>query len=133
MTAIVGRSAPSPLLLKIAAAFGMQPQSVIEALEAATRVRLLVEAGAQDYHFPHDLVREVVLADLSVARRASLHQQVAEALEQGPGEAPVERLADHDGRGGDEANAILYSEACGEACPGQLCACRDAEVLPAAD
>jgi len=108
--AIVGRSVPRWLLLKVARALGQERRSVIEALEVTGQARLLVEAGEEDYQFPHDLIREVVLADLSAARRASLHQQVAEALEQELGEAPVEQLAYHYSRAGKAEQAIRYLE-----------------------
>jgi tetratricopeptide (TPR) repeat protein len=56
---------------------------------------LLLERDNGVYLFPHDLVREVALADLGATRRRILHRRVAQALEQGAEPAPAERLADH--------------------------------------
>ncbi len=114
IAAIVGRSVPRWLLLKVAGALGQEHRSVIEALEVAGQARLLVEAGEEGYQFPHDLIREVVLADVSAARRASLHQQVADALEQGVGKVPVEQLAYHYSRAGKAEQAIRYLERAAE-------------------
>jgi tetratricopeptide (TPR) repeat protein len=114
IAAIVGRSVPRWLLLKVAGALGQEHRSMIEALEVTEQARLLVEAGKEGYRFPHDLIREVVLADLSAARGASLHQLVAEALEQGLGEAPVEQLAYHYSRAGKAEQAIRYLERAAE-------------------
>src|SRR5262249_9524187 len=64
--AVVGREAPSALLLEVAA----QPtEEGISALEELDRARLLVEGSEAHYQFPHDLIREVVLSDLSAVRQ----------------------------------------------------------------
>src|SRR5262249_30887605 len=81
VAAVVGQEAPGALLLTLAA----QPQAeTVAALEALDRARLLVEGTEARYQFPHDLIREVVLSELSAVRRAGLHQLVAAALEQMP-------------------------------------------------
>jgi tetratricopeptide (TPR) repeat protein len=89
------------------------------------RARLLVEAGEVGYQFPHDLIREVVLADLSAVRRRQWHRWVAEALEQAPGEAPVEQLAYHYLRAGVNETAVLYLEQAGDRA---LALCANAEA-----
>ena len=45
---------------------------------------LLLEDGDDAYAFSHDVIREVVEADVGAARRAVLHRRVAEALEREP-------------------------------------------------
>src|SRR5262249_6724661 len=86
-------------------------------LEALDRARLLVEGTQARYQFPHDLVREVVLADLSAARRASVHQRVAEALEQlSPRrrEGHGAELAWHRLEAGDAERALPYALRAGD-------------------
>jgi predicted ATPase len=89
-------------------------------LEEATRARLLEEEGEHAYAFTHDLIREVVIAGLSSARRTLLHRRVAEALEALPGEPPLEALAYHftraDASGTPDKpdNAIVYLERAGD-------------------
>jgi tetratricopeptide (TPR) repeat protein len=92
-----------------------QPEeAVVAALEAALRARLLVEAGEYAYQFAHDVIREVVEADLGAARRTVLHRRIAETLEQVPGDAAVELLAYHYSRSGEWSKAIPYLEQAGD-------------------
>jgi DNA-binding SARP family transcriptional activator len=56
-------------------------------VRAALRSGLLVEPSPGRLRAQHDLVREVVLADLGPARRSALHLGLAEALEAGPAAA----------------------------------------------
>jgi hypothetical protein len=84
VVAVAGPQASRLLLLEVAASYGRTEGEVIVALEAAYKARLLVEVGEQAYAFANDLIREAILADLSAARRAALHRQVAEAGEQVP-------------------------------------------------
>jgi tetratricopeptide (TPR) repeat protein len=80
----------------------------VTALEALCQARLLVEEGEDAYRFAHDLIREVVEAKLSTARRQMVHRRVAEALEQRPG-APVEQLAYHYRHSDQLDKALAYS------------------------
>ncbi|MBV9282442.1 MAG: tetratricopeptide repeat protein, partial [Chloroflexi bacterium] len=114
LTAVVGRRAGSELLLAVA---GHEAAAVLEALEAACRARLLEEDGDGAYHFTHDVIREVVEADLSAARRTMLHRRVGEELERR--QAPVETLAFHFSRSGDPARAALYLERAGDSARAQ--------------
>jgi tetratricopeptide (TPR) repeat protein/transcriptional regulator with XRE-family HTH domain len=91
VAAVLGRTMEGDLL---GAASDLAEGDRITSLEAVCQARLLIEEGDDTYRFAHDLIREVVEARLSTARRRMLHRRVAEALEQKPG-APVEQLAYH--------------------------------------
>jgi tetratricopeptide (TPR) repeat protein/transcriptional regulator with XRE-family HTH domain len=90
-----------------------QPERVVlGALEAAWRARLLDDAGG--YRIAHDLIREVLEADLGPARRALLHRRMAEALEGRPGVGSAEVLAYHYGRSDAPERAVGYLEQAGD-------------------
>jgi tetratricopeptide (TPR) repeat protein len=109
--AVLGRTVPRAVLVVAA----QRPErEVLVGLEAACCAQLLEETGADAYRFVHDVIREVVEADLGLARRTVLHRQVAQALEQQPGELPIEALAYHYTRSGDQEQAIHYLEQAGD-------------------
>jgi len=108
--AVVGRSAPRALLLTVT---GQPEEAILAGLEAACRARLLLEDGDDAYVFVHDVIREVVEADLSAARRAALHRRMAAALERAVGVAP-EVVAHHYTRGGAVEQALPYLEQAGD-------------------
>lgn len=111
--AVAGNEARRPLLLTLATEFGWGKRDVLRALEQACQVRLLVEQDESSYAFAHDLVREVIAEEMSAVRRAILHQQVAEILEQEAAEAPVDVLAYHYTHAGELEKASLYLERAG--------------------
>jgi tetratricopeptide (TPR) repeat protein len=105
----VGRTAQAVVLATVLE----QPERVVlEALAAAWRARLLDDAGG--YHIAHDLIREVLEADLGPARRALLHRRMAEALEGRPGVGSAEALAYHYGRSDAPERAVGYLEQAGD-------------------
>jgi tetratricopeptide (TPR) repeat protein len=114
VAAVMGHTASADALLHVATRSGQGAEGMLEALEACCRARLLAEAEGREYQFTHDLVREVVLADLGTARRTLLHRRVAEALEQGPGSPPLEVLAYHYAQGGEVEKASHYRERSGD-------------------
>ena len=114
--AVVGRRASRVLL---AAVVGQQEEAMLVGLEAACEARLLMEEGDDAYAFAHDLIREVVEAELGAARRAMLHRRVAEAMEGDPGGAAPELLAFHYDRGGTWDKAVRYLELAGDHAWGQ--------------
>jgi tetratricopeptide (TPR) repeat protein len=114
--AVVGRRASRGVLVAVV---GRAEEAVLVGLEAACRARLLLEDGDDAYAFAHDVVREVIEAELGAARRAVLHRRVAEALEGGPGGAPPELLAYHYARSGTQDRAALYLEQAGDHAWGQ--------------
>jgi tetratricopeptide (TPR) repeat protein/transcriptional regulator with XRE-family HTH domain len=109
--ALAGRVVPRALLLSMTA---QSRDAVLDALEAACRAHLLEEEGRDAYRFAHDLVREVVEADLSTARRAALHRQVAEALEAQAAVPALEALAYHYAQSDAMEKAVLYLEQAGD-------------------
>jgi tetratricopeptide (TPR) repeat protein/transcriptional regulator with XRE-family HTH domain len=115
MAAIIGRRLPLTLLLAMAARLEQREERVLEALEMCCRARLLEEGEGQNYRFAHDLIREVVLADLGAARRALLHRLVAETLEQQSGGGSREGLAYHFAHSGEAEKAAFYLEQAGDA------------------
>lgn len=115
VAAVVGRTASPRVLLEVATRSGKSEGDLLEALEDCCRARLLGEVEGQAYQFAHDLIREVVLADLGTARRTLLHRRVAEVLEQRPGEAPLAVLAYHYAQSGEVEKASLFLERAGDA------------------
>jgi tetratricopeptide (TPR) repeat protein len=111
VASIIGRQVPRVLL---AAAAGQSEEDVLPALEAACRARLLVEEGAAGYVFAHDVIREVLEADVGAARRALLHRKVAVALEGASVAVRPELLAHHYIWGGDQGKAVQYLELAGD-------------------
>jgi tetratricopeptide (TPR) repeat protein/transcriptional regulator with XRE-family HTH domain len=112
VAAVVGRVVPPAILIAVVA---LPQGEVLAALDAAGRARLLVEDG-QSYRFAHDVIREVVEADLGVARRMALHRQVAEALEQRSATTPVPVavLAYHFAHSDAPEKAPIYLERAGD-------------------
>ena len=103
--AVVGRVASRAMLATV---IGDAEEQLLAGLDAACRARLLVEAGEAAYRFAHDVIREVVEADLGAGRRASLHQRIAQALEVAAGDPQVDLLAYHYARSDDQARATTY-------------------------
>jgi len=112
--AMIGRQSPSRLLMTVTEHLGWSEREVLMGLDAACQARLLENADADGFQFTHDLVREVLEADLSMARRAVMHRRIAEALEAEPGEPAIEQLAYHHARSGAPDKAIPYLERAGD-------------------
>jgi tetratricopeptide (TPR) repeat protein/transcriptional regulator with XRE-family HTH domain len=77
MAAVIGRVAPLSLLSTVLAG---PEEEVLTGVEAACHARLLLDAE-HAVRFTHDVVREVVEADITSTRRARLHRRVAAAIE----------------------------------------------------
>ncbi len=114
VAAVIGRQMQRSVLVAACTSSGQDTGALVGALEAVAQAHLLVETGEDHYQFPHDLIREVVLADLSALRRRHAHAQIAAALEQAPGEPPVEQLAEHYRQTDDHEKALLYLERAGD-------------------
>ncbi|MGH2411273.1 MAG: tetratricopeptide repeat protein, partial [Chloroflexota bacterium] len=65
------------------------------------------------YQFAHDVIHEVIAADLGAGRRAVLHRRVAEALELQT-DPPAELLAYHFSRSGEHVRSAHYLEQAGD-------------------
>jgi tetratricopeptide (TPR) repeat protein/transcriptional regulator with XRE-family HTH domain len=111
VASVVGRAVAAPLLTTVVAC---SEDVTLAALDTLCRTHLLVEGGSAAYLFAHDIIREVVEADLGGARRMVLHRRVAEALEQDSGTLPVELLAYHFSRSESHDKAVLYLERAGD-------------------
>ncbi len=114
--AVIGRM----MSLKLLVTTTLQPEAaVLRGLDVACEGRLLEEMSDGRYQFVHDVIREVVESDLGPARRMILHRHVAEALEQGMGELPVELLAYHYDRSEEQDKALPYLERAGDRAAAQ--------------
>jgi DNA-binding SARP family transcriptional activator len=82
--AVIGRQFGTDLL---AAVTGRTPDEVLDALDPAVAVGLVVEEAAERFHFAHALVRDALYARIPATRRARRHAQVAQALEATAGAA----------------------------------------------
>jgi tetratricopeptide (TPR) repeat protein len=79
----------------------------------------MLEETEQGYRFAHDVIAEVVEAELSGLRRRLLHRRVAAALEQQPGAMPVEALAYHYTQGEMSERALPYLVQAGDRAQGR--------------
>lgn len=108
VAAVIGRVVPHRLLIDSA---GRDEEQVCAALDATSRAGLLVEDGRLDHRFVHDVIREVIEADLGAGRRGALHRRVGEALERlsaSTAEEKAAELAWHFLEGDDPERALPY-------------------------
>ena len=115
IAAVAGRDAPARILLRMGAALGYSSRDLLDALAALGAAHLLIEVSADRYRFPHDLIREAVIAALGTARRMTLHESLAVTLESATDFAPPppEILAYHYAEAGDARRAVVYLERAG--------------------
>jgi tetratricopeptide (TPR) repeat protein/transcriptional regulator with XRE-family HTH domain len=111
IAAVAGREVARGVLLRVS---DQEEREVLSALQMVCRAQLLEELGDSAYRFAHDVVREVVEADLGAARRAWLHREIATALEGLPGAPPLEALAYHYARAAEPARAGHWLEQAGD-------------------
>jgi transcriptional regulator with XRE-family HTH domain/tetratricopeptide (TPR) repeat protein len=114
VAAIAGRVAPREVLLAVAKRLGQTRWQTLDAIEDCCRAGLLLEQDQANYSFTHDLIHEVAVADLSASRRVALHHEIADTLEQAPGQPPIEQLAYHYAQAGNQEKAVVYLEQTGD-------------------
>jgi DNA-binding SARP family transcriptional activator len=101
LAAVVGDEFDVDLVVDAA---GLNPERVLDALEAAVIAGLLREPGLGRLAFAHGLVRDTAYTDLTRLRRAHLHARVADALARArPHDHPA--LAHHLARAATSATA----------------------------
>src|SRR5205807_10130371 len=105
------------------AASDLDPDTLLDAVDAAERANLItaVDEGAQaSFIFSHELIRQTLLANLSLPRRQRLHLRVAEAMERVYGdEAPeyATAIAEHlfmAGEAADGGKVARYATLAGD-------------------
>jgi len=133
VAAVSGRQTPYRVLLAAAQTSTLDEAGVVAALDTICRAQLLAEAsesqlrGNGSYDFTHDLIREVIMADLTIARRALLHRRLAEAFKQQPArQQPPGELAWHFSEAGEAASALPFALEAGHQAAA-IYAHRDAE------
>ncbi|MGH9274317.1 MAG: BTAD domain-containing putative transcriptional regulator, partial [Acidimicrobiales bacterium] len=116
LAAVVGASFDIDVLQAVGE---LDESEVLDAVDEAAAAGLIAEVPRQPgwYTFTHALIREVVYASLSTARRLRVHRAIGEALEARTGAetVPHQVLAHHfleSGASGEaQQKAIRYSEA----------------------
>jgi predicted ATPase len=90
---------------------------LVQGLDELWQRRIVREQGEDAYDFSHDKLREVLVADLSEARRHLLHRRVARALEHVYADnldAVAARIAAHYERADEPREAIAYYQRAAE-------------------
>ena len=90
---------------------------LVQGLDQLWQRRIVREQGEDAYDFSHDKLREVLVADLSEARRHLLHRRVARALEHVYADnldAVAARIAAHYERADEPHEAIAYYQRAAE-------------------
>jgi DNA-binding SARP family transcriptional activator len=103
--AVIGRNCSFELLDQVS---GTNEQDSLNALDELLSARMIVEIRneARPYTISHDRVREVVYAQLSLARKQIFHRRAAFALTER--KAPPAELANHHSEAGDKDKAVEY-------------------------
>jgi class 3 adenylate cyclase/tetratricopeptide (TPR) repeat protein len=117
--AVIGRDFDLDLLLAVVE---LSETRLLDLLDEAVAASLLRESSerAGRFTFTHALVEHALYEDLGRTRRALLHRQVAEALEEQCGDEPGERLGELAGHWGsavvssDTAKAMHYARQAAE-------------------
>jgi len=115
--AVSGREFDLDVLEPVA---GMPADRVIESLERAIAAHIVEESTSLigRYSFAHALIRDTIYEQLSRTRRAQLHRQIGEAIEESMGDRAAEQseaLAYHFSAAGDIAKAYRYHAAAADA------------------
>ncbi|MEP9361502.1 BTAD domain-containing putative transcriptional regulator [Nocardioides sp. CN2-186] len=76
--AVLGREFDTPTLAEVT---GIDEDDLLDVVEPAQAAGLVREDGVDQFFFAHALVRDTLLAGMSVSRRARAHARAAEALD----------------------------------------------------
>jgi predicted ATPase len=112
--AVIGRSFDGSLVRR---ASGRSADETVRALEELLRLGLVRERAASgDYDFDHEVTRDVLLAETSLARRRLLHRRIAEVLRERPSarSGQAAQIASHYAAAGDEREAAMYLRRAGK-------------------
>lgn len=132
VAAVAGRIVSTGVIMAV---LGEQPLVIIAGIDAACRAGLLTEHDGRSYAFTHDVIREVIEADLGSARRMYLHGAVGDALEHAsvaPKSRQAAELAWHFGQSDDGARALHYALLAGDYAASLYAHRRAAELYAAA-
>ena len=116
IVAIAGRHLPRRLLfLAIGMLTTLSEAAIAIAVDAAASARLIEQNDDGSYTCTHDVIRETLINDMSLARRLALHHAVAEALERSPRhERHTAELAEHFAQADLPERAFPYALRAGE-------------------
>ncbi len=107
--AVLGREVEFTIL---AASVKLHPDALLDAINDLVQRHVLLER-LDGYHFSHEMVRQVILANLSPAVEIRLHLQAAQALER-LSPSQVESLAYHYEKTLEWEKALRYHAQAGE-------------------
>jgi DNA-binding SARP family transcriptional activator len=121
VAAVAGRAFDLDLLARLHAGADAGHDALVARLEAAVAAQAIDEVGVGRYAFAHALIRATLYDALSLTRRARLHLQIGQALEQGGG-ASYGQLAHHFwvAAAGELARVVDYSDCAAREALGQL-------------
>lgn len=115
--AVVGGSCGSDLARDVS---GRTEDETVAALEELVLAGVLVEAGDATYDFRQEQTRELVVSELSLARRRLLHRRVAEALQSSADRGGAALVANHLALAGDDEAAASSFAAAGDYARGMF-------------
>ncbi len=108
LAAVIGREFSFDVLRE---ASDTSEDRLVQGLDELWHRRIVREQGEDGYDFSHDKLREVLVDELSEARRRLLHRRVAGALEHiyaQDSDPVVARIASHYDQAGESEEAIIF-------------------------
>jgi transcriptional regulator with XRE-family HTH domain/tetratricopeptide (TPR) repeat protein len=114
VAAVTGRVISAPVVMAVSA---RTEEETLDALDMLVQAGLLVDDDDGNYHFTHDLIREVVEGGLGSQRRRTLHRRIAEELERRDDQARTGRSAEigaHFLAAGEQRRALPHALLAGD-------------------
>lgn len=119
--AVIGRSFDLDLVRASTEGDAEAILACMEEAEKAGFISFVAERPKLRFEFAHELIRQAIIARLSVARHQAIHLKIAEALARMPAsEGNLAELAQHYRRGGNCALAADYLHRAGVHARGRL-------------